>query len=216
MARISLAASKVRTRSITLHVALHQPAGLAEWRGKGGTTEQPVGQRQPGMEPEHSLRKDERHSGTRKGRCSAAVEVGIEQYLTKAVYFCWLLHLIGDLHQPLHSSAACFSAKRFREGDLGRERDQRLPTRGNLHGRWDGMLGNDYLLNDIRRRAADCGLKPNPWSQSSQNNGFGSVADGKSQHRKENRLHGCGVGRRRQGGDDSDQALDKVICPRAI
>jgi predicted Fe-S protein YdhL (DUF1289 family) len=72
----------------------------------------------------------------------------------KAVYLCWLLHLIGDLHQPLHSSAL-FSAKRFREGDLGGNAI-RIVDKGNLHSRWDGMLGNDYLLNDIRRRAADC------------------------------------------------------------
>lgn len=72
----------------------------------------------------------------------------------KAVYLCWLLHLIGDLHQPLHSSAL-FSAGRFQKGDLGGNAIK-VGDKGNLHSRWDGMLGNDYLLNDIRRRAANC------------------------------------------------------------
>ncbi|MBN4072895.1 S1/P1 nuclease, partial [Crocinitomix catalasitica] len=36
----------------------------------------------------------------------------------KAIALCWLFHLIGDIHQPLHSSAL-FNERRFIKGDLG-------------------------------------------------------------------------------------------------
>ena len=36
----------------------------------------------------------------------------------KAVHFCWAFHLIGDIHQPLHSTAM-FSPTLFPDGDRG-------------------------------------------------------------------------------------------------
>ena len=58
------------------------------------------------------------------------------------VQFCWLLHLVGDLHQPLH--AAAYYTKDSPDGDMGGNlffvtRDG-SPTR--LHSLWDGILGN--------------------------------------------------------------------------
>jgi hypothetical protein len=35
----------------------------------------------------------------------------------KAIAYCWLMHLVGDIHQPLHSTAL-FSADRFRKGAM--------------------------------------------------------------------------------------------------
>ena len=56
----------------------------------------------------------------------------------RALALTWLFHLVGDLHQPTHSTAL-FSLGRFREGDRGRSE---IPTtvRGNLHAYWEGIL----------------------------------------------------------------------------
>lgn len=56
----------------------------------------------------------------------------------KAIYLSWVLHLVGDLHQPLHS-AALFSKKVFRKGDKGGGRIKAgNPT---LHQTWDRLFG---------------------------------------------------------------------------
>jgi hypothetical protein len=61
----------------------------------------------------------------------------------KALHLCWLFHLVGDLHQPMHSTAL-FSQDRFPEGDKG---GNSIPlVRGrNLHSLWDGLLGSRRL-----------------------------------------------------------------------
>jgi S1/P1 Nuclease len=59
----------------------------------------------------------------------------------RAVALCWLLHLVGDIHQPLHC-VAVFS-KEYPDGDLGGNlrwvKDGERPTR--LHAYWDDLLG---------------------------------------------------------------------------
>ena len=65
----------------------------------------------------------------------------------KAVALCWIVHLAGDLHQPLHT-VALFSRAYFPEGDRGGNsiavawgKDTR-----NLHAVWDGLpTGMDDL-----------------------------------------------------------------------
>ncbi|PCI79142.1 MAG: hypothetical protein COB20_05505 [SAR86 cluster bacterium] len=55
----------------------------------------------------------------------------------RAVALCWVLHLIGDIHQPLHVGSL-YSTNRFPNGDRGGngvETDDR-----NLHARWDRAL----------------------------------------------------------------------------
>jgi hypothetical protein len=71
----------------------------------------------------------------------------------RAVALCWVLHLIGDLHQPLHTSAL-FSKGRFPAGDRGGNLIK-LVRGGSLHSRWDSLLGSDMKWNGIRGRAAD-------------------------------------------------------------
>jgi hypothetical protein len=71
----------------------------------------------------------------------------------KAVYYCWLLHLVGDVHQPLHSTSL-FSRGRFNgEGDRG---GNKIPVKQvkNLHALWDSLPGNKLTLNEVRARAA--------------------------------------------------------------
>jgi hypothetical protein len=58
----------------------------------------------------------------------------------RAVALCWIVHLAGDLHQPLHT-VALFSADWFPDGDRGGnsiEVQWGDETR-NLHAVWDGL-----------------------------------------------------------------------------
>lgn len=58
----------------------------------------------------------------------------------RAVALCWLLHLVADIHQPLHAGSL-YSATRFSSGDRGGngvETDE-----GNLHARWDRALRSE-------------------------------------------------------------------------
>ena len=58
----------------------------------------------------------------------------------KAVALCWILHLTGDLHQPLHT-VALFSRGHFPAGDRGGNdiRIERSPRPTNLHAVWDSL-----------------------------------------------------------------------------
>ena len=56
----------------------------------------------------------------------------------KALALTWVIHLVGDLHQPTRATAL-FSLRRFREGDRGRS-EIPATVRGNLHAYWDGIL----------------------------------------------------------------------------
>jgi hypothetical protein len=70
----------------------------------------------------------------------------------KALAYCWLFHLVGDSHQPLHS-CALFSA-RFPKGDRG---GNSIPlTRGdNLHALWDNLLGRQHYLRNVDKAVAE-------------------------------------------------------------
>lgn len=62
----------------------------------------------------------------------------------RAVFLCWVMHLVGDLHQPLHCTSL-FSRGQVPEGDLGgnliQVQTSRVATPTKLHGLWDGLLG---------------------------------------------------------------------------
>jgi hypothetical protein len=72
----------------------------------------------------------------------------------RGIYLCWLLHLIGDLHQPLHATALIASKATFDppfdppHGDLGGNRlaikvKADDPRAKNLHFYWDALLFSD-------------------------------------------------------------------------
>ena len=79
----------------------------------------------------------------------------------RALHLSWLIHLVGDLHQPLHTTAL-FSRRLFPDGDQG---GNKIPTeqRKNLHSLWDGFPGSPRfstarnrairLLEDLQMRA---------------------------------------------------------------
>ena len=66
----------------------------------------------------------------------------------KAIALCWLFHLTGDVHMPLHTTALIDA--HFPEGDQGGNRFKIRVTPDaktiNLHSFWDGMLlgADDY------------------------------------------------------------------------
>lgn len=72
----------------------------------------------------------------------------------KAIHLCWLMHLVGDIHQPLHSTAL-FTTGVFSDAD-GDRGDNQIEVDGtNLHAFWDNLLGNPTTLSNIGARAQD-------------------------------------------------------------
>src|SRR5262249_54986327 len=66
----------------------------------------------------------------------ASTDPNMEQL--KSYDLSWLLHLVGDLHQPLHSSTRVSATKT--EGDDG-GLGVKLTSPANLHKFWDDVLG---------------------------------------------------------------------------
>ena len=69
----------------------------------------------------------------------------------KAVMLCWVFHLIGDIHQPLHSTAL-YSRNLFPTGDKGGNMI-RTDQRQNLHSLWDQLPGQRADFRAARNRA---------------------------------------------------------------
>jgi hypothetical protein len=69
----------------------------------------------------------------------------------QAVYLCWLLHLGGDIHQPLHATA--LFSKQFPDGDRGGNLAYIVLHEGanktQLHPLWDGLLGKSTTASAI-------------------------------------------------------------------
>ncbi|PCJ27552.1 MAG: hypothetical protein COA96_03365 [SAR86 cluster bacterium] len=60
----------------------------------------------------------------------------------RAVALCWVLHLVADIHQPLHAGSL-YSSKLFNRGDRG---GNGIATDdGNLHAHWDRAFSNEGL-----------------------------------------------------------------------
>jgi hypothetical protein len=83
---------------------------------------------------------------------SVKIRTGTDE--EKEIYLTWLLHLIGDIHQPLHCTAV-FS-EQFPNGDKGGNdafvRIRSSPVK--LHAFWEGLLGNGTtagaITSDVR------------------------------------------------------------------
>ena len=71
----------------------------------------------------------------------------------KAIDLCWIFHLVGDLHQPLHSTAL-FSERGFPTGDRGGN-SIKLTTWGNMHSFWDSRAGTGKSLSLLSKKAND-------------------------------------------------------------
>ncbi len=64
----------------------------------------------------------------------------------RAVALCWVLHLAGDIHQPLHTGSL-FSTQLFRSGDAGGNGID--TSEGNLHAVWDRALREQGILDSV-------------------------------------------------------------------
>lgn len=75
----------------------------------------------------------------------------------KAIALCWVLHLVGDLHQPLH--AVSLYSSRWAQGDRGGNlifvRATMASQPINLHSFWDGLIiGSDDVRATMNRAIA--------------------------------------------------------------
>lgn len=59
----------------------------------------------------------------------------------RAVHLAWVLHQVGDVHQPMHTSARV--SPETPEGDRGAN-DFPLEGRSNLHSYWDGIFTRSF------------------------------------------------------------------------
>lgn len=80
-------------------------------------------------------------------------DTALSQRRNRAIMLSWLLHLLGDMHQPLHTVALVNST--YPEGDHGGNdffvRKTATSSVGNLHSFWDNVLGTSRT---IQRSAA--------------------------------------------------------------
>lgn len=86
---------------------------------------------------------------------------GLSAEANEAVRFCWLFHLVGDLHQPMHA-VALVDAKLFPAGDHGDQGGNLLAIRRSesdkpmrLHACWDGMLSSDSRFDSVCQLAEE-------------------------------------------------------------
>jgi hypothetical protein len=69
----------------------------------------------------------------------------------KSYDLTWLLHLVGDVHQPLHASTRVSSADP--DGDAGGNLVKLDCTKCELHAFWDGLLGTQNNLKTVTKAA---------------------------------------------------------------
>lgn len=69
----------------------------------------------------------------------------------KGEMLAWLFHTVGDIHQPLHSSAL-FSQQMFPHGERGGGAIITV-QQSNLHSVWDGFPGANSSFTTIRNKA---------------------------------------------------------------
>jgi hypothetical protein len=77
------------------------------------------------------------------------VRAGTTEAKDRAIAICWVLHMVGDLHQPLH--AAALFTKDAPAGDEGGNVAY-IPWRGRaekLHFLWDGVVGWDEFSSPM-------------------------------------------------------------------
>lgn len=63
----------------------------------------------------------------------------------KSYDLVWLMHLVGDVHQPLHCSTRVTTGDK--DGDAGGNAVVLTNSPKELHGYWDGLLGNGETKN---------------------------------------------------------------------
>ena len=79
----------------------------------------------------------------------------------RAVALCWVMHLTGDIHQPLHATEM-YRAD-FPKGDRGGTAFYIMPPEGgtlSLHQLWDGMIIGSERFQAVRNTATELANRP--------------------------------------------------------
>lgn len=96
----------------------------------------------------------------------------------RAVALCWLFHLVGDMHQPLHSVSQV--SKRFPEGDRGGGlqfvRDARTNEPVTLHWFWDDLVSRNGEPDEAMQSAGEL-MRRLPRTQFEELKPFQTAAD---------------------------------------
>jgi hypothetical protein len=83
---------------------------------------------------------------------------------TRAVALCWVFHLIGDVHQPLHTIALFTTQFPPPEGDRGGTRFSIRVRVGastiSLHTFWDDLILGSERFQSVRNTATELRLRP--------------------------------------------------------
>jgi hypothetical protein len=78
----------------------------------------------------------------------------------RALALCWLLHLMADLHQPLHT-VALYTRAAFPAGDRGGNLID-VGEHETLHSLWDGAVARDRRWGAVQRAFAAMPWSPAP------------------------------------------------------
>ncbi len=92
----------------------------------------------------------------------------------KALAYSWLMHLVADMHQPMHSTA--LFCERFPKGDRGGNSIKTRQGR-NLHSLWDNLLGRSHEPNDVLRELAQLEQRRELWNVDTSENISGWIAE---------------------------------------
>jgi hypothetical protein len=108
----------------------------------------------------------------------------------RAIQLAWLLHLVGDVHQPLHTVARF--TKTLPKGDRGGNGVYVIGS-SNLHSYWDGLLG-DTPTGAFIRKSAESLMKEHPLEKPANLNPRQWVEDGAQVAQKSVYTFGSGNG----------------------
>lgn len=107
-----------------------------------------------------TLRLEEPHAASEMPRLAGEMADPTIAESVRAYNMVWIIHIVGDLHQPLHGTSR--STRAQPDGDAGGNRvfvrmwaDR--PDSANLHGVWDGWIGRaerNQRIDDIAQRLA--------------------------------------------------------------
>lgn len=119
---------------------------------QGVTASPPVLHWRPGTDPKNIVQA--------LAKCDADLSSPHVEQAEKSKRLCWTLHLVGDIHQPLHA-AALFS-EQFPQGDHGGNTfgitEDNEPHE--LHAYWDQLLGASKSIKRVQAHAAALAQRP--------------------------------------------------------
>ena len=75
----------------------------------------------------------------------------------KGIAIAWIFHIVGDLHQPLHSTSIYAENAFNKNGQWGDDGGGEISIKGSgkLHNMWDGAIGQGKNWSYLRKRAKD-------------------------------------------------------------